>query len=96
MPARRKGGKKKTVELTLEEVVARMHMPLKEAADSLNVSKSGLKRACRLLGIVKWPRCRSRRFCAVDADADADASTPGGDEAGLSFDVEDVWFVGDA
>jgi len=106
MPAtirvRTRGKAGKTVELTLEKVAARMHMSGPCAAEAFGVSNTTLQRACRRLGIARWPyttRRLRRRFCAVEVEAED--STPGADEADLSWLLpgraeqgSDLWFLG--
>ncbi|KAL7217868.1 hypothetical protein ACSBR2_011152 [Camellia fascicularis] len=43
------------IEIPLEDILQASEMSLNDAANSLNVSISTLKRACRKLGIPRWP-----------------------------------------
>jgi len=102
MPAtirvRTRGKAGKTVELTLENVAARMHMSGPCAAEAFGVSNTTFKKACRPLGIARWPyttRGLRRRFCAVEVEAD------GADEADLWWllparaeEGSELWFLG--
>ena len=50
--------KDRTITLTLAEVEARVHLPLHEAALSLGISSTTLKKTCRRFGIRRWPYSR--------------------------------------
>ena len=50
--------KDRTITLTLAEVEARVHLPLHEAALSLGISSTTLKKTCRRFGIGRWPYSR--------------------------------------
>ena len=49
---------KQAVIITLDDIQARVDMPLDAAALSLGISVTTLKKACRLLGVGKWPYTR--------------------------------------
>ena len=50
---------KQAVTITIDDIQARVDMPLDAAALSLGISVTSLKKACRLLGVGKWPYTRS-------------------------------------
>ena len=47
--------KNRKIILTLAEVEVRVHLPLREAALSLGISSTTLKKTCRHFGIPRWP-----------------------------------------
>ncbi|KAL7249192.1 hypothetical protein ACSBR1_011360 [Camellia fascicularis] len=50
------------IEIPLEDILQASEMSLNDAANSLNVSKSTLKRVCRDYGIYKWPPSKITKF----------------------------------
>ena len=44
--------------ITLEEIETRVHLSSQEAALSLGISVTTLKKTCRLLGVPRWPYSR--------------------------------------
>ena len=68
IPGRRGGGSSsgtKKKELTFEQLSRHFSVPIKQAAQELNVGVTVLKRQCRKLGVTRWPyrklrpgRCR--------------------------------------
>eukprot|EP00960_Hanusia_phi_P065329 766060-Hanusia_phi.AAC.3 len=52
---------KKPVEMRARDILALAHLPQREAADSLGVSLSTLKLACKKLNLPRWPSSRQRQ-----------------------------------
>ncbi|KAL7189694.1 hypothetical protein ACSBR1_039355 [Camellia fascicularis] len=50
------------IEIPLEDILQASEMSLNDAANSLHVSKSTLKRACRDYGFQKWPPSKITKF----------------------------------
>jgi len=76
------------VTITLDDIQARFDMPLDAAALSLGISVTTLKKACRLLGVVKWPYTRSgtsysNSLSSRKSEAKSSCESP------VSFEVED-------
>jgi hypothetical protein len=61
----KKHGRKEGVVVTMEILETVFHMPLHKACNELGVCATALKRACRKLGVQKWPyrdqQCQSQR-----------------------------------
>jgi hypothetical protein len=84
---------KQAVTITIDDILARADMSLSEAALSLGISVTTLKKACRLLGVVKWPYTRSgtsyskslskRRKIQAKSQAKSSCESP------VSVEVED-------
>jgi hypothetical protein len=58
IPGRRGGGSSsgtKKKELTFEQLSRHFSVPIKQAAQELNVGVTVLKRQCRKLGVTRWP-----------------------------------------
>ena len=86
------GPTKQKVKITIDDILARADMSLSEAALSLGISVTTLKKACRLLGVAKWPYTRrgtsyskslsKRRKIQAKPQAKSSCESP------LSFEVE--------
>jgi hypothetical protein len=65
----KKHGRKEGVVVTMEILETVFHMPLHKACNALGVCATALKRACRKLGVQKWPyrdqQCQSQRSVGV-------------------------------
>ena len=65
----KKHGRKEGVVVTMEILETVFHMPLHKACNALGVCATALKRACRKLGVQKWPyrdqQCQSQRSLGV-------------------------------
>ena len=51
---------------TYKKLTTRFHMLLPEAAKSLGISESSLKKVCRKLGVARWPRWQNRHGSSFD------------------------------
>uniref|UniRef100_A0A7S4KX31 RWP-RK domain-containing protein n=1 Tax=Guillardia theta TaxID=55529 RepID=A0A7S4KX31_GUITH len=54
--------KSNLVVLTFESISEMFHYPLSSVAQQLNISQTALKKACRDLGIERWPYRKSQWF----------------------------------
>jgi hypothetical protein len=68
----KKHGRKEGVVVTMEILETVFHMPLHKACNALGVCATALKRACRKLGVQKWPyrdqQCQSQRSVGVSQE----------------------------
>jgi hypothetical protein len=65
----KKHGRKEGVIVTMDILETVFHMPLHKACNELGVCATALKRACRKLGVQKWPyrdqQCQSQRHVSA-------------------------------
>lgn len=73
----KKHGRKEGVVVTMEILETVFHMPLHKACHALGVCATALKRACRKLGVQKWPyrdqQCQTHRSVGSSMDEDKEA-----------------------
>ncbi len=80
---------KQAVIITLDDIQARVDMPLDAAALSLGISVTTLKKACRLLGMGKWPYARSGTSYSKSLSKRRKMQAKSSCESPVSVEVED-------
>ena len=68
--------KKTKIIITLHEIETLLHLSSPDAALSLGISVTALKRACRLLGIPRWPYSRWRTSDSKSSPPTIDSMYP--------------------
>ena len=53
------------VALTKSRLEALFNLPIRDAADILGISITALKKACRRIGVERWPYKKVRAFCSA-------------------------------
>lgn len=84
----KKNGRKEGVVVTMDILQTVFHMPLHKACNALGVCATALKRACRKLGVLKWPyrdqQCQTHRSVGVSSNDDELAPTASRGSLGAS------------
>ena len=84
--------KKRKIIITLQEIETRVHLSSQEAALSLGISVTTLKKTCRLLGMPRWPYSRKGKSCSKSYSKRPKNEAPPTYESPLWF--PDSWHSG--
>ena len=80
------------VDLTAEVLAGLFGMPMADAARSYGVSPTTMKRACRRLGIGRWPYSRAGKAKVVlSASFASVVSVSGVGSAGAGIEGDELW-----